>query len=760
MLQFKKYNMLTRFFSILCCIAMLLSSFGISALADEAETDNVANTEAETQTELPQNVPIGECVAENDVAAFYADVTTGNFCLQNKANGQIWYNKPIDVENDTYTVGSAYTNVQSSIVIGYVDRSSEPSANELSYANDYVYCPPEQMEITNIKNGVKIVYNMNDFGFSVPVEYTLNGSYLEAKIDVKNIKEGDKNFIVNINLLPVFGAGNWETEGKLLVPDGSGAVINFNNGTTATSPYVSKVYGEDLVVEQKTLKNKLQPTLMPVFATIKNEGSLFGIITEGDADASVTYLNGNARCGYNAISSIFNYRVKNDTVMFSGTGSSNTINRVSRIHSEAEAFRIRYYVTNKSDYPALAEIYRNYLIKEKAMKQTVNKASLNLDIYGMVETKSSFLGIPYNKKLALTDYSEAQQIIGDLKESGIKNLTVRYIGWNNNGITNKKINSSAKASGLLGGKKGLRNLISYSDKENVNLYLDNDIIRFRKNGNGVKTSRNAIKNVFNEETVLHTYMRSVYATVLSEEDIYIAQASKVTDVFNKYLKSVKKQYGNLKNIGLSTTGNMMYSNPQAKKGELCTALMNNYVANYKKAVKKGYNLVFEKANAYTFPYAERLLSVPETSSNYDTFDADVPFYSMVLHGTKNMSICPLLQSDNPQKNFLKAVEMGIALNYSGIYEDSSLITNTLHDYLYSSNYKLWQETAVEQYKQYNDLYEKIYNLPVTEYVNISQGVTKTVFGGKIAVYVNYSKKAVETDGVTIEAESFTVKEMQ
>ena len=58
------------------------------------------------------------------------------------------------------------------------------------------------------------------------------------------------------------------------------------------------------------------------------------------------------------------------------------------------------------------------------------------------------------------------------------------------------------------------------------------------------------------------------------------------------------------------------------------------------------------------------------------------------------------------------------------------------------------------------MYEKIYNLPVTEYVNSSQDVTKTVFGGKTAVYVNYSKKAVETDGVTIEAESFTVKEMQ
>ena len=38
------------------------------------------------------------------------------------------------------------------------------------------------MEITKIKNGIKIVYNFEEFGFSIPVNYTIEDSYLEASM--------------------------------------------------------------------------------------------------------------------------------------------------------------------------------------------------------------------------------------------------------------------------------------------------------------------------------------------------------------------------------------------------------------------------------------------------------------------------------------------------------------------------------------------------------------------------------------------------
>ncbi len=749
MLKFKSNNLQIKIFCLFCCIALLVSSASISSLADDAAPDNATSAQA-----------LGlEVVAENKHFALEANLSTGKFGLVNKENNQVWYNTPIDTENDTLTVGTTYTNVQSSIVVGYVERANEPGSNELNFANDFVYCPPEQLKITKIKNGIKIIYDFADFGFSIPVEYTLFKDYFEAKIDTEAIKEGKEYYIVDINLLPVFGAGNWAEKGQLLIPDGSGAAINFNNGVYSTTTYISKIYGEDCAIPKEILRNKVVPTYMPVFATIKQSGSLLGIIDDGDADASITYINGNERCGYNAVSGIFNYRTKDSSVIFSGTGSSNNINRVSRAHSKAESFCVKYYATAKTDYPQLAKIYRNYLIKEKDMIKSVSPVSFNIDIYGATETKSSFLGIPYNKKIALTDYSQAKKILTDLKKEGIEKVSARYIGWNNNGILNKKINTSANATNFMGGKKKLLSLIDYCESNQVSLYLDNDIVSFRKNGNGVKKSRDAVNTVFSEPSLQTSYMLSVYAPVLSQDNVYLLDSSKTEVVFDRYFKSLKKNYPSLKTIGLYTTGNKLYSNFEPTNAKLRTELLEKYISIYEKAYKEDYKLVFNAANAYTFPYAQTLLSVPSASSGYNAFNIDIPFYSMVLHGYKNMATSPILQSSSPKISFLKAVELGIGITYSGIYEDSSTLTHTMYHNLYSSCYKLWIDTAAEQYKQYNELYERIYNLEITAYKQITKDVVLTEYDNNIAVYVNYGDSTVSVDGITIQANNFAVKEL-
>ena len=45
---------------------------------------------------------------------------------------------------------------------------------------------------------------------------------------VDEIKEGKEYSIVAIHLLPSFAAADWNDEGYMLVPDGSGALIGYN----------------------------------------------------------------------------------------------------------------------------------------------------------------------------------------------------------------------------------------------------------------------------------------------------------------------------------------------------------------------------------------------------------------------------------------------------------------------------------------------------------------------------------------------------
>lgn len=52
-------------------------------------------------------------------------------------------------------------------------------------------------------------------------------------------------------LLPYFGAAGAGEQGYMLVPGGSGALIELNNGKTNLEPYETELlYGEDLLFEE------------------------------------------------------------------------------------------------------------------------------------------------------------------------------------------------------------------------------------------------------------------------------------------------------------------------------------------------------------------------------------------------------------------------------------------------------------------------------------------------------------------------------
>ena len=97
-------------------------------------------------------------------------------------------------------------------------------------------------EVAHKTNGVKTYYYridpdgsivfLFDFPnekFRVPVRYALNGERFDASILTDGILEYGTNKIKSIEFLPYFGAGGMNEDGYLFVPDGSGALIYFNN---------------------------------------------------------------------------------------------------------------------------------------------------------------------------------------------------------------------------------------------------------------------------------------------------------------------------------------------------------------------------------------------------------------------------------------------------------------------------------------------------------------------------------------------------
>ena len=697
-----------------------------------------------------------EKAAETANAVLYADFKNGYFALKNKTSGKIWYSVPNDMLIDEITTGAKRSEIFSQIVLNYVFADGQYEITGAQHADSYTSCVMAEggISVEKLSSGIRVVYRFEDVGVVLPVEYTLENDYLAVTVVWDQIKISDDCILMGINVLPSFGAGNSQDQGWLFVPDGSGAIVNFNNGIKSLNKYDKYVYCDELAIPKETSRVHEERILIPVFSTKVGNDTLTGIITNGDAAASIAYFNGNSDCGYNCISSVVHFLnfAQRENIIKGKTSS-----KISTADYNLKNYQVRYYMGTgeNADIAGIAATYRDYLTSEKGFSGAAVNPTMNLSLYGFVETEASFLGIPYTKRKVLTTVDQALSILEELEKKGVTNVSVKYIGWSNAGVDNKKVPSSAKVSGKIGRSPGFAALAQRITDQGGMFYPEVDLLRYTKGGNGVAKTRDSIKTPFQVISSMHSYLPSNYEIDTRASSFYLLTPQKISKISDAYLKSYQKL--NIDAIVLSTIGQLTYSNFSNKLSFNRAGLpdiYDNVLAAYQKA---GVKTAFTNANAYVFGYADRIFEVPVQSSGFDSFDYDVPFYQMVLHGKVNMTSPAMMQSSNPTFVYLKSVEYGMELLYNGIYSDSSGLTGTAFYYLYSSDYGLWIDDAANKYTAYAPLQKLIYNSEIVSNIEIASGVKKTVYQNGVTVYVNYNDEAVMAENLSISPKSFAYK---
>lgn len=698
-----------------------------------------------------------EKVFENNAFVFYADLEKGLFAVEDKSAGNIWYSTPNNSQLDKLTTGKLRMEIQSQIIVEYIYMSDEALTSATQRINSQSACVASNaVSVSTFENGIYVKYYFDELKCTIPVSYSVFDSYIEASIDVKNIDEGDKAYITAIHLLPSFGAGDWDDEGYLFVPDGCGALINFNNQVIPANTYDKLVYGSEYTTEIIQQSVKTQNITMPVFGIANANNAVFAVITEGDGAASVTVNNGNETCGYNTVSSKLNYRTISQRTMFKDDPKNHRdVYRTSSVHYSGDKYTVRYYFLSneKANYLGMAETYRNYLINEKGLKRSAAEPDFNLDIYGAYDKKASFIGIPYTKIQPLTTFDQAKVILSDLQELGVNNISARYIGAGNYGIFNKKLPASVSLLKKLGGNRAFEDLKKYCDEQDISLCLDADLLKYRSSGNGIRKN-NAVKSAFGEIIKQYWYRRSVYTVDPKTDPYYLLSPLHLQSATDSYIKSYL-QYS-LNTVSLSTLGNLLTSDLSPKKGVYRDAAKDIYEEVYQSIADKDLNIVLDSASAYAFPYASKILNVPTYSGGYDIFNRDIPFYQIVLHGYVPMSTERMMQSANPRINFLKAVETGDELLYAAIYDDASELSNSQYSYLYSSTYTLWDSNVAELIEKYGELQKKVCNSPIIGHSWLNEDVSLTEFENGTVIAVNYGQTTYEKDGLQIAACDFAV----
>ena len=599
--------------------------------------------------------------------------------------------------------------------------------------------------------------------FWIPVDYVLTKDGLNVTIPNEEIQFDKTNLtIANLDLLKYFGCGSQKEEGYLFVPDGSGALINFNNGkTNIISDLRVQIYGQDDGREKILQPYMNQNAGLPVYGVKKASSALFGIIESGDTNVQIVAdIAGKSATveDYNIVYPKFRL-CEYDELQFKSAGKTSRIYQ-DVINSADLSVSYTVLTGDKADYSGMAEFYRNYLINKGVLKQqNYSSIPFNIELIGAFDHKTAFMGVPYTEMKALTTFADCKDLIRQLNEKGIKNISINYKGWDNNGLRNTVANK-VKVLKALGGRNGMKDLMDYADSLNVKLYFETELalVYEGKAFDGYSQLTDASRLVTRD--VAHHYQYWDDWQMQSKmNDATIASPSRIFLADNNAKTYSAKTLAGLQDLGVKSVslGSLAWNLPgnyklkdyydRDKTAETYAGAANLFKEN-------GMSVMGKTLNAYLLPYVDSIFELSNTSSIYNLADESVPFYQMVIHGCVQYSGEPINLNGDVKTAFLQAVEAGAGLYYRWCYAPNKDVKDLWFSGMYSLSYSSWIDDAIEMYKSYNDLLASTAGATMTKHEFLADGVSKVSYSNGITVYVNYNTTEFQADGITVPAQGF------
>jgi len=724
---------------------------------------------------------IPTCLSEEDALAYIETLrsnkrlATSKYIsggsIYSKLTPKVWSTYPTDRQEELLAIapniGEYISKGETVYLIG--DTTKWNNAQVMEELEDafvnVIGLTVEERDAMNEKYGV---VKESDKNFWIPVDYRLTEDGLSVTIPNEEIQYDTDTFAVaSISLLQYFGSTSGVKnksedeieEGYFLLPDGSGSILEFNNGkTNITSDIRLQLYGLDDGRERSIKPYSNQMATLPVFGIKRDNSAMFAIIENGDKNATIIAdiagKNANAE-DRNKCYTMFTMS-EYEEMQFQSTGSSTKIYQ-NKMNSDDICVKYTILEESKADYNGMAAYYRNYLIKNGVLTQKdYSNVPFNIEIVGAYDHDTAFLGVGYTEMRALTTFDQCGELIKKLSEAGIKNISLNYKGWANNGLFNTCY-SKAKVLKALGGKKGLSSLIELANQLGVQLYFETELafVYETEMFDGYNALTQASRLVTRDISYHNQYYvdwntidEERKATIVSPSVIYKDSKGNAVNVLED-LKGYNINGVSLGSLGWNLPGNYKVKDFYDRSLTAATyASVADYYSN------SGMKVMAKGGNSYLLSSLDSIFEICNTSSEFNLADYSVPFYQMVIHGYIEYSGEPINLNGDSKTAFLQAVEAGAGLYYRWCYVPNDEVQDLLFDGMYSLSYESWFDEAVEFYKAYNELLNSTAGAQMVKHENVAEKVNKVTYSNGVTVYVNYNSKDVTVDGITVKAKDF------
>ena len=368
----------------------------------------------------------------------------------------------------------------------------------------------------------------------------------------------------------------------------------------------------------------------------------------------------------------------------------------------------------------MAESYRDYLVKNGQLSDQLTENDvkedlpLYIEVFGALKTKETIATIPVWVMTPLTTFENVLTMYNELSNAdrGVKNINFKLTGFANGGMYST-MPYNLKWEENVGGSEEFKKLVLEARKINakvdgshLGLYPDFDFAYVQSDDtfDGMTLKKDAVKTLDNRYTQYRYYDASIQNFVGFYK---LAISPARYSYFYEELISNYKKYG-LQSMSVGSLGNALNSDfdeDDPYNREQSKELTQQALADIK---NKGYNLMTDGGNSYTWAYVDHILNVELDSSRYLISSATVPFIGSVLHGYVQFAGAPINEEGDVNYAILRAIENGAGLYFILSYQNTTKLKEDAHlSEYYSIRYDIWLEDVAKYYNRLNTVLKDV-----------------------------------------------------
>lgn len=599
--------------------------------------------------------------------------------------------------------------------------------------------------------------------FEVAINVTLTETGIDASIVKDSIVEPEKVKLASISFLPLFGTAVSEidgvgTEGYIVLPDGSGAVIEFNNGKFYQKPYQKRVYGEDLALLNYKMQEQQQKINIPLYGMVKEDSAYAAIITEGDAMASIHADVSGRIDSYNK--AFVSFKLRENEMITLGSGFNQYGIGLWTSDIVDTDFTVSYTFLDGEDstYVGIAKVYKDYLENffNFTSIDTTNQAVLTLELIGAYQKKEIFLGVPYESTNSLTSFKQAQIITQEVIDRGINNIDVRYLGITEGGLKSDIVDSF-NIENTLGGKRSYQNMIDSFIEYNIGFYPNISLMvtgKYNKLFDRFRYTSNRLDGSNSMDFNYHLPSKLPYS-----ETPYIGGSDEfvISPAYYKNIYALLAKDYTLPDISFQLLGSMLagnYNSDRLLYKQQAKAIQIELLASMDE------NLMLSSPLGFAIPFAKTIIDLPNEATLYAILDYQIPLLQLVLSGKIDYSSTSMNMASNRSigYNFLKALETGSNLKYTLSYEDSKALKDTEFNYFISTEYVNWIDNIEELIEEMDSI--GIHQGHLISHERVGNNLYLVSYSQGLVLLINYNLSAVQYDGEIVNAMDYLVLEVE